>query len=87
MDVNLSADGPGASAINNCFPPIPKSGKMAIVKTIIPMPPIQWVALLQNKIPFGMDSISVNMEEPVVEYPEMVSKNALVILGMAPDKR
>ena len=32
---------PGDSAVNNCIPPTPKRGKIAIVKTIIPIPPIQ----------------------------------------------
>jgi hypothetical protein len=66
------------------MPPIPKSGRIAMVKTIIPIPPIQWVALLQNKIPFGIDSISVKIEDPVVEYPDNVSKKALVIDGIVP---
>jgi len=55
-----------------------------MVSTIIPIPPIQWVALRQNKIPFGIDSISVKIEEPVVEYPDKVSKKASVMFGIAP---
>ena len=38
--VILSAVGPATSALNNWTPPIPKRGSMAILKTIIPMPPI-----------------------------------------------
>ncbi len=87
LGCNLSAEGPGASAIKSCIPPIPKSGNIAIVSTIIPIPPIQCVALLQKRIPFGIDSMSVKIEDPVVEYPEIVSKKASVILGIAPDNK
>ena len=66
LGCNLSLLGPGASAANNCIPPIPKRGKMAIANTIIPIPPIQCVVLRQNKIPFGTDSISLRMVDPVV---------------------
>ena len=55
-----------------------------MVRTIIPIPPIQCVALRQNKMPFGMASMSVKIEDPVVEYPDKVSKNALVIDGIVP---
>ena len=40
LGCNLSTDTPGASATNNCIPPIPKKGKIATAKTIIPIPPI-----------------------------------------------
>jgi hypothetical protein len=73
---------PDDSALNNCIPPIPKKGKIATVKTIIPIPPIQWVILLQNNIPFGTISISVNIEAPVVENPDIVSKKASVNDGI-----
>ena len=66
LGCSLSLLGPGASAVNSCIPPIPSKGRMAIAKTIIPMPPIQWVVLRQNKTPFGTDSISVRIDEPVV---------------------
>ena len=81
----LSLLGPGASAINNSMPPIPKSGKIAMVKTIIPIPPIHWVILLQKRMLFGKDSISSNMVEPVVVKPDIVSKKALVKTGILPD--
>ena len=51
LGCNLSVLGPGDSALNSCIPPIPSKGKIAIAKTIIPIPPSQWVILLQNKIP------------------------------------
>ena len=57
-----------------------------ITRTMMPMPPIQCVKLLQNKIDFGNDSISVRIEEPVVVNPETDSKKALINEGMAPEK-
>ena len=66
LGCNLSPAGPGASAVKSCIPPIPKKGKIAIARTIIPIPPIQWVVLLQNKIPSGKDSISSKIVAPVV---------------------
>jgi hypothetical protein len=56
-----------------------------ITRTIIPIPPIQCVRLLQNKMDLGKDSISVNMEEPVVVKPDTDSKNALIKCGMDPE--
>ena len=48
-----------------------------MAKTMIPIPPIQCVMLRQNKTPLGTTSISANTEDPVVVYPDMVSKKAL----------
>jgi len=74
---------PGISATNSCIPPIPNIGKIATDKTMIPIPPIQCVILLQKSNPLGTDSISTRIEAPVVVNPEMVSKKAFVKLGMA----
>ena len=38
--VNLSVVGPATSARNNWTPPIPSIGRIAIVNSIIPIPPI-----------------------------------------------
>ena len=57
---------------------------MATANTIIPIPPIQCVKLRQNNTPFGTISISFKIEAPVVVNPDMVSKKAFVILGIAP---
>ena len=57
---------PGASAENNCIPPIPNNGKIAIANTIIPIPPSQWVILLQKMILSGRDSTSIITLDPVV---------------------
>ncbi len=53
---------------------------------MIPIPPIQWVKLLQKRMPLGKASISVKMDDPVVVKPETDSKNAFVKEGMAPEK-
>ena len=66
LGCNLSALGPGASAEKSCIPPIPKSGKIAMASTIIPIPPIQCVILLQKIIPLGNDSIESSIVAPVV---------------------
>ena len=60
---------------------------MANDRTIMPMPPIQWVRLRQNRMPRGRDSTSVSMLAPVVVKPDMVSKKASVKEGMAPEMR
>ena len=80
----LSLVGPGASATNSSMPPMPNNGRMAIVSTMMPIPPIHWVILLQNKILFGKDSMLSKIEAPVVVKPDMVSKNALVKEGILP---
>jgi hypothetical protein len=55
-------------------------------KTMIPIPPIQWVKLRQNKMDLGKLSISVKMEEPVVVKPETDSKKASMNKGISPEK-
>jgi hypothetical protein len=56
---------------------------ITITSTIIPIPPIQWVKLLQNKIDFGRASISVKIDAPVVVKPDIDSKKASINPGMA----
>ena len=68
---------PGASAEKSCIPPIPRRGSIAIAKTIIPIPPNQCVILLQKIILSGRDSISFITVDPVVVYPDIVSKKIL----------
>ena len=63
---SLSAEGPGASAENNCMPPMPSRGRMAIVSTMMPMPPIQWVMDRQRRMPGATTSMSSRMVAPVV---------------------
>jgi hypothetical protein len=66
-------------------PPIPSKGKRATVRTTIPIPPSQCVIDLQNSIPCDRASISVKIEAPVVVNPDIVSKNASVYEGIAPE--
>jgi hypothetical protein len=59
---------------------------MATVRTTMPIPPSQWVRDLQNRTDRGRGSIAVRIEAPVVVNPLIVSKNASVYEGMAPER-
>ena len=59
-------------------------GSMSNTKSITPIPPIQWVAERQKRMPFGRDSISVSMVAPVVVYPDTLSKKALAKVNSPP---
>ena len=48
------------------------------------MPPIQWVRLLQKRIEKGSISTFFRIEDPVVENPEVDSKNASINEGIVP---
>jgi hypothetical protein len=50
----------------------------------MPIPPIQCVRLLQNRIEKGRISTFFRIDEPVVEKPEVDSKNASTNDGMEP---
>ena len=67
------------------FPP--DRGIIAITNTNTPIPPIQWVKDLQNRIPIGSASISVRMVDPVVVNPDTVSKNASIGLAILPVRK
>ena len=47
-----------------------------MARTMIPIPPSQWVKERQNRIPCGRDSMSENTVAPVVVSPDMASKMA-----------
>ena len=51
---------------------------MAMVRTMMPMPPSQWVRLRQSSSPRGWASMSDRMDAPVVVNPDMDSKKASV---------
>jgi hypothetical protein len=53
----------------------------------IPIPPIHWIKLRQNKRDFGMASISVKIEAPVVVSPETDSKKADEKSGIADENQ
>jgi len=57
---------------------------MIIRITIIPIPPIQWVRLRQKRIEKGSISTSGKMDEPVVDNPDVDSKNASMNDGIVP---
>ena len=59
-------------------------GRIIIRITIIPIPPIQWVKLRQKRIEWGSISTFLRIEEPVVENPDVDSKNASINEGMVP---
>ena len=48
-----------------------------MTRTMIPMPPSQWVRERQNRIPWGRASMSANTVAPVVVSPDMASNTAL----------
>ena len=54
--------------------------------TIIPIPPNHCNIARHNKIPFGIVSRSGIIVEPVVVIPDMLSKKALVIVKLLPEK-
>jgi hypothetical protein len=78
----LSFIGPDDSALNTCIPPTPSKGRIAIVNTNIPIPPIHCNTALQIKIDLGILSNPEKMVAPVVVRPETDSKKALI--GLTP---
>ena len=86
FELTFPAFGPGTSAfITNIE--LPRDfGIIAIINERIPIPPIQWVKLLQKRIDFGIELISLNIDAPVVVKPDAVSKKASIKLGIQPLK-
>ena len=76
--VSFSLVGPGVSALYSWNPPIPKKGIMAMENTMMPIPPNQWVKLLQKRTLLGRISTSLRMLAPVVVKPEVDSNIASV---------
>ena len=72
--------GPVASAANTFVLPPTTCGSTAMVKNTIPKPPIQWVSVRQNRMPWGKISTSSMIVAPVVVNPDIVSKKASVKL-------
>ena len=68
--------GPGTSARMTCIEELSVLGIMAMTKTRMPMPPIQWVKLRQKSRLLGSTSTLRRQVEPVVVKPETVSKKA-----------
>ena len=84
LEVIFVTDGPGLSARIRLifFPPL--SGRIAIMKTSTPIPPIQWVKLLQKRIQRGTTSTFVRTLDPVVVNPDTASNNASTGFGITP---
>ena len=80
----MPTEGPGLSAfIIFIFEP-PPIGITASKNTKTPIPPIQWVKLLQKRAVWERASTLFKMLEPVVVKPETVSNNASTKLGISP---
>src|SRR5665648_353478 len=71
----LSAIGPGTSALNRCTARAPNLGKKTMNKTMIPMPPSQWVRLRHSNKLLGRNSTLSMTLAPVVVRPETASNN------------
>ena len=84
LGTSLPTSGPGDSDLIRCMFCAPVMGSTASMKTKTPIPPIQWVKLLQKRELCDRCSTSCNMLEPVVVNPETVSKKASVKLGISP---
>ena len=72
----MLTEGPGLSAFIRFIVEPPIIGRIAIMKTNTPIPPIQWEKLRQNRLAFEMLSTSVRILDPVVVKPEIVSNRA-----------
>ena len=72
--VTFSSVGPGASAKNICRPATANWGRMATNRTMMPMPPSQWLRPRQKKKALGYKAKSLRMVAPVVVKPEIDSK-------------
>ena len=70
--------GPGDSALMMCMFCAPERGKIAIINTSTPIPPIQLEKERQIRIALGIASTSGMILEPVVVKPDTISKNASI---------
>lgn len=73
-----SFTGPGASALESCRPPTPRSGITATATTMTARPPSQMSECRQKLIEGASASSPSSTVEPVVVSPDIVSKNARV---------
>ena len=85
LAVIFSFVGPVVSAFAAICPLNPNAGINAVIKTMIPIPPSQCVKDRQNRIDLGSDSMSVNIDAPVVLKPDADSKKASAKFGMYPE--
>lgn len=80
---SLSRLTPVDSAEKRDMLPPPKMGSRAMVKHMMPSPPIHWVSTRQNSVPCDSFSTLSTMEKPVVVNPDIVSKKASVSVGIS----
>ena len=74
----LSLSMPGISALNSCVPPTPNMGRMATARTMMPMPPSQFI-MCRQKLSDGASVSRLDMTvAPVVVRPLTASKKASV---------
>ena len=66
------------------MPPVPSVDKIATNKTMIPMPPSQWLKLRHSRRPRLMASTFVRMDAPVVVKPDTISNTASTYEGICP---
>ena len=82
--VSLSTVGPGASLRNTLSPLIPMRGRIATVRTTIPMPPSHCINERQKRIDIGTTSMFVRMVAPVVVNPDRsFSTSPLILVATA----
>ena len=86
LGASLEETGPVASAWTKTWVRPPTLGRKARVKISTPMPPIQEEKDRQNRMPRGMDSMSVRMDPPVVVKPETISKKQSAKEAKVPEK-
>ena len=76
LGTSFPAVGPGTSALTRCMELSLFMGITMSTKTSTPMPPIQWVKLLQNNTPCPRSSGFASTEAPVVVKPDTISNSA-----------
>ena len=81
LGVILPKVGPGTSACIRDDDSLLVFGKIARVKTKIPIPPIKWEKDLQNKMEWGKSSTLFATDAPQVVKPLAISKKASTGLG------
>ena len=78
LGTSFATFGPGLSARSKCIvkPSFrPLTGTTASKNTRTPMPPTQWLKLLQYSIPFERPSTFDKIDAPVVVKPDTISNN------------
>ena len=85
LGTSFETVGPGDSALIMCIFCAPERGRIAIMNTSTPIPPIQFENERQMSTAFGISSTEGMMLEPVVVKPDTISKKASMMFGTAPE--